>query len=389
VLTVDADSNQFTGITPDLSSFGRPIEIGTVLRENKTTYNYTIADHPIDEVSQVFVDGVLISGTQYSQVNLADSKAITGQRAELRINELITFGDPGAAEITQQPDFSVPGGDHAHNVGVDLGTTTIHFAGSTSPAGASAANDGNEDTSFTLNDSNTTVTFTSHGTLDGTFVEQRYFAVLSDSVSSGNIRLRRGATNFLTINGAFSKGEFRSTADTGGSSSSDWNVILDDSGGSAELYEGWKQVTLTPTVSEDNVDLSATSRDADVALSDTGADLEIGKVVEVACDSFTGSQIDPSDPLRLGASNIVERPDYVFRFLLEDVLGQTPTILNLDSYAEAGAIWSAAGTKLRFALQQPEKLNRLFDRMAEQSYASPSAVKRVICVSSVMAPRSP
>ena len=76
--------------------------------------------------------------------------------------------------------------------GVDLGTTTIHFAGSTSPGGASAANDGNEDTSFTLNDSNTTVTFTSHGTLDGTFVEQRYFAVLSDSVSSGNIRLTSG-----------------------------------------------------------------------------------------------------------------------------------------------------------------------------------------------------
>ena len=121
-------------------------------------------------------------------------------------------------------------------------------------------------------------------------------------------------------------------------------MILNDSGGSAELYEGWKQVTLTPTVSEDNVDLSATNRDADVTLSDTGADLEIGKVVEVVCDSFTGSQIDPSDPTRLGGSQVVERPDYVFRFLLEDVLGQTPEILNLDSYASAGAIWGAAGT---------------------------------------------
>lgn len=369
--SVDAANLRFTGLSPNLSTLGQTLPIGTVVRENKTTYDYAVANHECGAIHQIFVtprgktEPVVISGSLFSKQTVADPKAIGGKRTDVRITELIPFGVSGG--VTQQPAFSVPGGNHDHNVSASLQTSTVHFAGSVSPGTAGAANDGNEDTSFTITagGSNDEVIYQSFSSLAGTFVEQRYFAVLQGPTVAGSIRIRRGVTIFLTISVGFGKGEFRSAPDTGGSATSTFNVIaVTPSPTSAAVYEAWKEVTLNPAISESLINLSSTNRDADVEIS--GADIEVGDRVEVVIDGIPVPDASGrfGDPTASGTA--IQRPDAVLRWILEVALGQ-PGILSEQAYQAAAAEYALRDIRLRFAIQRPMKLDALFDQIADNA----------------------
>lgn len=369
--TVDSGNNRFTGLSPNLSTLGTTIGVGDVVREDKATYSYTIADHTCGSISQVFVDGVLIDSGKYTKNNVLDNDAIDGVRTDVAINELTVFGAAGTGSVTQQPENEVPNGNHNHAVSVTQTTAVIHFANSTSPGGASAANDGNENTFFfqtTASAPTLVMQFTSFPSLNGTFVSQRYFAVAQSDFSTLNRTwdLRRGTTvTFLSVTMPFNKGEFRSTQDSGGSATTNMGSIVNSGGSSTvDLFEGWKEVKLNPSVSETTRNLTTVDRTQDVAINVTGANAEVGEKVEVVIDGLPSP-----DSARFGTGTIT-RSDYIMRWFLEEVLGQSSDIINLDSYSAAGTSFDSESFALKLAVQQPVKLDALFDQIAQQSKAT-------------------
>ena len=372
--TVDAANNRFTGVSPDISTLPQALQVGDVVREDKAQYSYTIADHSSGDISAVYVtkrgttEPVLISGSKYSKDIVADSNSIGGLRTDVQISELIAFGESAGGGVTQQPEHDVDNANHDHNVSVGQTTTSTSYASATNPAGASNANDGNAETYFQLDDAGTKqVYYTSHSSLNGTYVSQRYFMIAADSVSSGEVRMHRDATSSLTITGVFAKGEFRSGLDTGGDENDDWYVILNDSGGTALLYEGWKEVTMAPSVSEDLVDLTDTTRTQDVAVDVSGANIEVGDKVEVVINGIpvpdTTGRYGPTDAF----GDPIERPDGVARWILVEAMGESENIIDPPTYSGAASTYEAEGIRLAFAIQQPIKLDTLFDQIANNS----------------------
>jgi len=372
--TVDPTTKRFLGLTPTLNTLGQKIGVGTVVREDRAFYDFTIADHECGAISEVRVypkgqpDPVVISGSQFEKRTVTDSNAIGGFRTDVRINQLIAFGAEGEAEVSQQPDFATPGGNHKHNVGINSLSHVTSFAVNTTPGGGSAANDGSEDTAFTLSTAGTTqLTFTDFPSLDGIFVNQRYYVVMQGPVVNGNVLVRRGAVSFLTLTTAFGKAEFRSSLDTGGSATSDFNVVVNDpSPTQCDVFEGWKEVGLSPDVDESFIDLSNTDRTLDTEISVSAADLEIGETVEVVID---GVPIDASGrfgPLT-ASGTALQRPDHVARWFLEEALGQTSAIIDLAGYAAAGEKYAGNDIRLAFAIQEPIKLDSLLDQIANGS----------------------
>lgn len=368
ISTINEADNEF-GLNQEIANnLGETIEVGTVVRENKSFYDYAIANHECGSIRVVYTtprdstNTVIVDSSLYSKSEVDDDRAIAGKRTDVRITELVPFGSGGVA---QQPVHSVPGGDHKHNVSASQEVTTNHYAGSTSPGGSSAANDGNEDTFYALTNGNT-LTFGSHAAINGTFESQRYFAIVTNGVDDGDWQMRRSSNTFLTVTVAHAQGEFRSAEDANGTEQSDWSILNNESSGQIDVHEGWKEVTMSPSVSEDQIDLSDTSRDTDVKVS--GADVEVGERVEVIVDG----PVTPDGSGRwgpVGETGVpIERPDAVMRWFLEVVLGE-PGIIDEDAYAEAATQFEAHGIKLRFALFKPTKLDQLFDWIANNSQA--------------------
>jgi hypothetical protein len=182
--------------------------------------------------------------------------------------------------------------------------------------------------------------------------------IAAGPVVAGDVRIRRGVTAYLTLSSAFGKGEFRSAPDTGGSDTTTWNVVVQTSVTQCDLYEGWKEISSTPSVSEDTKDLSNTTRDTDVAVDVSGADIEIGDKVEVVIDGIP----IPDDTGRFGpttaSGTAIQRPDGVARWFLEEVLGQTEDIIDLATYSGSGANYDANGIRLSVAWERLEEPDR-------------------------------
>lgn len=367
VNSIDTDALTFT-LSTDLSTLGQSIEMGTVIRENKTEYDYSIANHELGEITTTFVtprdgkDFITISGSLFSKVTKDDPKAIDGKRDDLRINELIPFGEGG---VKQQPENSSPGGNHNHSVAVSSESTSVHWANSVTPGGNDAANDGNEETFVALTNGNT-LTFATHDDVPGVFVRQRYFSVVANGVDDGDWKMRRGSTTFLTTTIAHARGEFRSSIDTGGDEESDWNILNNESTGQIDVSEIWKEIGMGPAVTESTIDLTAVDRDTDVRIS--GANVEVGDAVE----GIVNGPLIPDDSGKFGpvtASGLpIERPDGVCRYILEKALGQVG-IIDEDAYALAATEFENRGIKLRFLVGVPTKLDDLFDAIATNSQA--------------------
>lgn len=135
--SIDADALTFT-LGTDLSTLGETIELGTSVRENKTAYDYNFGNHEMGNLSTVLVtprnskDPVAISGSLFSKLTVDDPNAIGQKRTDVRISELVAFGEGG---VRQQPESNVPAGLHKHNTAVLQEVTTNHYAQATSPAG--------------------------------------------------------------------------------------------------------------------------------------------------------------------------------------------------------------------------------------------------------------
>ncbi len=375
--TVSTADNSFTSITPDLNTAGVTWNVGDVVNQDLANYDYTIADHKIGEIASVFVkkrgdrEFTLIDNSLWSKNEVADSAAISGTRTDLRITELTPIGGGTSGSVSTQPDHTVDGGSHNHAVALTgASSTSEHFAGSMSPTAGDPANDGNAATFVTVGPGGTVdqvATFATHGSLSGSFDVMRYFMIASNTVfPGGDIRMRRGSTNFLTLSSTFGLGEFRSAEDDGTSpnadESDDWNLNGNEDSGAINLYEGWKLVTMNPTVSETTQDLSATTIITNVAINVTGANLEIGDVVEVVC-----SGIQAEDWTADLGTGTVDRPDRVMRWFIQEALGQTAEIIDEDSYADAAIEYDNNEFKIQLAVQKPITVDSTFDQIANAS----------------------
>ena len=369
---IDPDALTFT-LNANLNTLGETVQVGTVVRENKTEYDYSNPNHVLGEISNVFVqprdgkDFVAISGSLFSKVTVEDPKAIGGKRDDLKINELIPLGGGG---VEVQPANSTPGGNHKHAVTATSESTETTFAGSVTPGGAGAANDGNTDTFFQLDidAGDDEVFYKTHPAIVGTFEAQRYYATVTNPViTSGDWKIRRVTTAFLTVTVAHGKGDFRSSEDTGGSATTDYSVITTEpAGATMDLFEAHKDVTVSPTVTEDLIDLTAVDLDTDVRVS--GAEIEVGSAVE----AIVSGPLIPDDSGKFGpvtsSGTPIERPDGVMRYILENALGQVG-IIDEDAYAAAAIEFDNRGIKLRFYVGVPTKLDALFDNIATNSQA--------------------
>lgn len=373
--TVDHSNKEFTSISPNLNTLGVTFNVGDVVIEDKSDYDYTIADHEIGSLDEVYVyrrgedKPILVDPADYSLVHVADSDAIGGNRAVVRINQLLPIGGGTDGSVTQQPDHTVDGGNHNHNVGLTGGeTVTITYANSTSPGGASTANDGNQNTGYFMTGGSATdeFTYTSWPDLSGNFVEYR-MRVVTESVLGGagkSTDIRHGAgTNLLSISNPHTKGEFRTSSTSAGSETTTNRIIVVGDPSSATCFEGWKEVTMEPTVSETTQNLSNTSIIQNVEIAVTGANLEVGEKVEVVVDGLDASDWTSPD---LG-SGTIDRPDYVARWFLLEALGQTEEVIDTEGYSAAGTRYAQEGISLQLAIQQPITLDKLFDQIANNS----------------------
>ena len=372
VSNVDAIEN-ILNLSDNINTLPGEVTLGMVVREDKTQYDYAInnaesagAAFNVTVTRKDSSEPLLIDPSKYSTLTVSDPNAIGGKRTDLRITELFPFGNP-AGGVSTQPVHSVPGGNHAHAVGLTgAETTSIHFANSILPGGATNANDGNAATFYTNNNgAGNQAIFKTHPAIDGVFVSQRYIAIIENVVyPGGDVRLRRSTTNFLTLASLFAKGEFRSAIDTGGDEESDWNQINNESSGANNIYEGWKEVTMTPAVSESTINLASTDRDTDVEVS--GANIEIGDIVEV---SINGVPI-PNDTGRYGPTTAsgqpIERPDAIMRWIIEQAL-QKQGLIDETTYNESAQAYEDNGIKLRFAVDSAMKTNALLDQIANNS----------------------
>ena len=381
ISSVDSDNLLFN-LSTDLNTLPSEATAGMSCIEDRATYDFTVADHECaGGAIEVFVtklgttDRILVDPSKYTTLTVDDSNAIGGKRTDLRITELTPFGDPDGGGVTQ-PVVNVTAGNHKHDVALaGGGTETEHFAGGVTPAGGSPANDGNAATLVSVGPGgtvNATVTWTSHPNLNGTFNSQTYFMIAENIVyPGGDIRMRRSSSNFLTLTSTFAKGEFRSSADTGGSETSTWNVIGNENSGSFNLYEGWKMVTMTPTVSEATKDLRPTNLTTSVAHNVSAGDIEIGEKVEI---TINGVPI-PDDSGRFGLTTAsgepIERPDAVMRWVIEEALDKEG-LIDETTYSEAASDFQDNDIRLRFAINsdKPIKVNALLDQIASNSRAT-------------------
>jgi len=374
---VDSVGKRFVAVSPNLNTLGTTITAGTAVREDKAAYDYTVANHQCVAIREVRVtphgggDPTVISGSQFQMVSVPDPRAIGGIRTDARINQLIPFGSESAGEVTQQPVATVDDGLHVHNTGVFSDSIQVTFAGATSgPPAHANANDGNEDTGVSVNTGTVgedILTFSSFPGVNGVFSEQRYYAVMNGPLITGNVRIRRSGSTFLTLSAAFNKGEFRSTIDTGGSETSDFEIVVQTDPTQVNVWEAWKEVTHTPLVSEDTKDLRFTTRTADVAIDVSGANIEVGDLVEAVVDGVPVPDNSGLFGSPTASGTAIQRPDAVARWLLTRALGQTEAVIDVATYSGSGAAYDANGIRLAFAVDHPTKLDALLDQIADNS----------------------
>lgn len=374
ISSVDHENLRFN-LSTDLNTLPKAVDVGMTCIEDRATYTYTLANHKcagdafnVSTVKRGTTERVLIDPSKYSTSFVEDASSIGGIRTDLVISELTPMGDPDSGGITQ-PTVTVDSANHDHSVSVSQSTTRSEFAGGVSGGiNWGNANDGNNNTAGTINDSTQTGTFTTHPAQSGVFVSRRYYMIAQiPTNASADVRMRRSTTSFLTITTTTGKGEFRSAKDTGGTANADWNVFSGSTNPTqCDCFEGWVDIEMSPTVSESTVDLTNTTRTVDVDHDVSGADLEVGTRIEA---TINGAPI-PDDTGRYGPTTAsgepIERPDAVMRWILEQALGKT-TLIDSTSYNQAAIDFQGASMTLRFAIDQPTKVNALLDQIADNS----------------------
>jgi len=373
--TVDTPNDRFTGITPDLSVDGLTYGFGDIVNETRANFDYTLADHKIGGITKVFVtqrgenEPVLVDPSNYSKLEVVDANSVGGTRSDLRVTSLFPFGVAPTEGALTQPVTEVDNANHKHDVQITSEASTIRFATDFTPSTAGAIIDGADDTGFSITSAlgqTRTVTFDDFPAVPGTFVKQRFF-VLASSTLGGSGRffvVRQGSSNILlSLPTAFPKAEYRSMFTSIGNSTDRITCTLVGAPVTAFVFEGRKEVITQGQVTEQLRDLTDTTRTVNVAHNITAANLAVGSKLTVVCSGVQGTDFHPSNY----GTGTMTRPDHVMRWLIQEALGEADDVMDLTSYATAGARYATESIGVQLAIQKPTTLDNVADQVMNAS----------------------
>lgn len=367
---------------------------GDHLAEVKTSYIYLVADHPVDAINDVYVDGIRQDSSDYTAYtgqggSPPDQKSGYGARAVIEFTTL--------PKITKQINVEVDdsslavtdtGHDHAtsspstSNFTAEFQTHTVAVNTVTNPANLY---DGSSATQASFSGSSggvpAYVWCKRTSDLSGTSGTPKRWRI---GLHTGSLIGGTVSVNCYGLNAMY---QFITPSENTLHYSSwyncatqSWSWVNTQLKRSSWCYVKPLNTTTTykyikrffiqieyetaATYTQDGVSAVAISGGVTVS-GNSSADVVIGRVVSADLDGI----IDDGSIVGSPAGQLIERPDHVLTHILTSRCGLSTDEINATKYAAAGTIFASLSFKLAFAILSRPNVRLLLNRCAIQACA--------------------
>lgn len=324
----DSVNNNLTGVSYALYNHKK----GDVVWEVRSTYDFLVAGHPVKGISDVRVNGLLISLADYSlDLNNAAIKFAVHPISEFLSLHLhdVSASTSSSTTLVQYPVGMVNNKPAWWDGDEETGA-------STTPFGEHAMNFSNS----------------SYGTLDTIF-----YWVLHDGSGAATIRRNYSAGPVLGTTSTANPGtkRWQRFADTaaGGAAWADDLYIRADSAGKPVIYEVKREANYTGSISASEAGKQIPG-------------LDFWRGAKVTC-TVQGKKDDAAGRITGTPYSLIERPDHVFKDLIINELGYPEDDLDATSFASSGTHFAANGYAFAGAIVEQEEASRLLARLALQA----------------------